>query len=106
MGSEFISFGILNLSKFICHAVCTVVHRVAVGWCLGDSFCDCMYYPKADYFEEVKSINSIYWEVAENEKSIFWEVKECMKKKLRILVILIAVIGRYSRLLFHAKEIR
>ena len=35
-----------------------MVHRVAVGWCLGDSFCDCMYYPKADYFEEVKSINS------------------------------------------------
>ena len=43
---------------FLIQAVCTVVHRVAVGWCLGDSFCDCMYYPKADYLEEVKSITS------------------------------------------------
>ena len=58
MGSEFISSGTLKLSKFICHAVCTVVHRVAVGWCLGGSFGGRMYYPKADYLEEVKAITS------------------------------------------------
>ena len=60
----FIGFGIYkfwhfkNLSKFICHAVCTVVHRVIVGWCLGGSFGGRMYYPKADYLEEVKAITS------------------------------------------------
>ena len=35
-----------------------MVHRVAVGWCLGGSFGGRMYYPKADYLEEVKAITS------------------------------------------------
>ena len=35
-----------------------MVHRVAVGWCLGGSFGGRMYYPKADYLEKVKAITS------------------------------------------------
>ena len=35
-----------------------MVHRVTVGWCLGGSFGGRMYYPKADYLEEVKAITS------------------------------------------------
>ena len=59
MGSEFYKFWhFKTYPNFICHAVCTVVHRVAVGWCLGGSFGGRMYYPKADYLEEVKAITS------------------------------------------------
>ena len=50
MVSEFINFGIL---KSICHAICTVVHRVTVGWCLGGCCGGRMYYPKTDYLEKV-----------------------------------------------------
>ena len=35
-----------------------MVHRVAVGWCLGGSFGGRMYYPKADYSEKFKAITS------------------------------------------------
>ena len=58
MGSEFISSGTLKPIQIYMHAVCTVVHRVAVGWCLGGCCDGRMYYPKADYSEKVKTITS------------------------------------------------
>ena len=64
----FIGFGIYkfwhfktypkNLSKFICHAVCTVVHRVTVGWCHGGCCCGRMYCPKVGCLEKIKAITS------------------------------------------------
>ena len=35
-----------------------MVHRVTVGWCHGGCCGGRMYYPKADYLEKVKAINS------------------------------------------------
>lgn len=49
---------------------------------------------------------SVYWEGAENEKSIFVEVKSVWKGTAYSGYFNCCVIGRYSRLLFHAKEIR
>ena len=57
----FIGYGIYkfwHFTKFICHAVCTVVHRVTVGWCHGGRCGGRMYYPKADYLEKVKAVTS------------------------------------------------
>ena len=69
-----------------------MVHRVAVGWCLGGSFGGRMYYPKADYLEEVKAITSRLLGSHRERKIDICGGKECMKKELRILVILIAVL--------------
>ena len=54
MGSEFISSGTLKPIQIYMPCSLHRVHRVAVGWCLGGR----MYYPKADYLEEVKAITS------------------------------------------------
>lgn len=58
MGSGFISSGTLKPIQIYMPCSLHLVHRVAVAWCLGGSFGGRMYYPKADYLEEVKVINS------------------------------------------------
>ena len=78
----FIGFGIYkfwhfkNLSQFICHAVCTVVHRVTVGWCHGGSFGGRMYYPKANYLEKIKAITSRLLGSRRERKSGICRIKE------------------------------
>jgi len=57
LDSEFISSGTLKPIQI--YMPCSL-HRgtQTVGWCLGGSFGGRMYYPKADYLEEVKAITS------------------------------------------------
>ena len=57
-----------------------MVHRVAVGWCLGGSFGGRMYYPKADYLEEVKAITSRLLGSHRERKIDICGGKECMKR--------------------------
>ena len=60
----FIGYGIYKFWHFktypnlYVNAVCTVVHRVTVGWCHGGRCGGRMYYPKTDYLEKVKAITS------------------------------------------------
>lgn len=56
MGSEFISSGTSKPIQI--YMPCSLYHgtQSCIGWCLGGSFGGRMYYPKADYLEEVKAI--------------------------------------------------
>lgn len=59
----FIGFGIYKSWHFKTYPnlyamLCTVVHRVTVGWCHGGCCCGRMYCPKVGYLEKIKAITS------------------------------------------------